>query len=312
MKKLRVGVIGVGHMGAIHARSLSRLPEAELVGVYDAEAEKAGEIASRYGTKAFGDLDDLLREAEAVVVATPTHTHLEVCSLVLDAGLHILVEKPLAHDLVSGEMIVRDAEDKGVVLAVGYVERFNPGLVAAAEYIENPMYIEAMRLAPYNPRGTDVDVITDLMVHDIDIVLKHIHEEPERFTCIGVPVLTQDIDIANARLEFPSGRIASLTTSRVSMQKIRKVRFFQENTYISVNLLEREVEMVIKRGDTILPYFPEVDTATEPIYVEDRDFVLSVLEGRPPEVSGQEALLTTRLAYLFLENAERRLKGADG
>ncbi|MEO0140218.1 MAG: Gfo/Idh/MocA family oxidoreductase [candidate division WOR-3 bacterium] len=312
MKRLRVGVIGVGHMGAMHARALSRLPDAELVGVYDVDREKALEIAGRYGTRAFVSLDDLIKESEAVVVATPTNTHLEVCSVVLDAGLHILVEKPLAHDLPSAEEIVRRSEDKGLVLAVGYIERFNPGLLAAAEYIRDPMYIEAMRLAPYNPRGTDVDVITDLMVHDIDIVLMYIKEEPERLTCIGVPVLTQDIDIANARLEFASGRIASLTASRVSMQKMRKVRFFQENTYISVNLLERDLEMVIKREDTILPYFPEVDNTIEPIQAEDRDFVLSVLRGQRPEVSGQDALATTRLAYLLLEDAERRLKTKGG
>lgn len=307
MSKLRVGVIGVGHMGAIHTRALSMLPEADLAGVYDKDLEKAGEIAGRYGTRAFGSLEELLAETEAVVVATPTHTHLEVCLVALEKNLHILVEKPLAHDLASGEMIANKAREKGVTLAVGYVERFNPGLIAAAEYIKKPMYIEAMRLASYNPRGTDVDVITDLMVHDIDIVLGHMGEEPDRFTCIGVPVLTEDIDIANARLEFPSGRIASLTASRVSMQKMRKIRFFQENTYISVNLLERELEMVIKRGDSILPYFPEVDNSTEPIYAEDRDFILSVLEARPPEVSGQDALATTRLAYLLLEDAERRL-----
>jgi len=307
MSKLRVGVIGTGHMGTIHTRALSRLAEADLVGVYDSDREKAREIAGRYGTRAFGNIEDLLREAEAVVVATPTNTHLEVCLMALERGLHVLVEKPLAHDLASGEAIVAKANEKGLTLAVGYVERFNPGLLAASEYIENPMYIEAMRLAPYNPRGTDVDVITDLMVHDIDIVLRHMGEEPEHFTCIGVPVLTEDIDIANARLEFPSGRIASLTASRVSMQKMRKIRFFQENTYISVNLLDRELEMVIKRGDTILPYFPEVDNSTEPIYAEDRDFVLAVLEGRPPEVSGQAALATTRLAYILLEDATRRL-----
>ncbi len=307
MRKLRIGVIGVGHMGTIHARALSRLPEAELVGIYDTDGEKAGEIAGRYGTRAFARADELLAEAEAVVVATPTNTHLEVCTDVLEKGLHLLVEKPLAHDMASAEEIVRLADEKGVTLAVGYVERFNPGLVAASEYIKNPMYIEAMRLAPYNPRGTDVDVITDLMVHDIDIVIRYIKEEPERLTCIGVPVLTSDIDIANARIEFPSGRIASLTTSRVSMQKMRKVRFFQENTYISVNLLDRDLEMVIKREDTILPYFPEVDASTEPIYAEDRDFVLAVLEARAPEVSGHDALTTTRLAYLLLEDAKTRL-----
>jgi len=311
MSKLRVGVIGVGHMGAIHTRALSRLPEADLAGVYDEDGGKAAEIAVRYGTRAFGSLEELMDEAEAVVVATPTHTHLEVCLAALEKGLPVLVEKPLAHDLASGESIAAKAREKGITLAVGYIERFNPGLVAAAEYIKSPMYIEGMRLAPYNPRGTDVDVITDLMVHDIDIVLGHMGEEPERFTCIGVPVLTKDIDIANARLEFPSGRIASLTASRVSMQKMRKVRFFQENTYISVNLLDRDLEMVIKRGDTILPYFPEVDNSTEPIYAEDRDFVLAVLEGREPEVSGQDALATTRLAYLLLEDAVRRLKGAS-
>ncbi|MGC8894985.1 MAG: Gfo/Idh/MocA family protein [candidate division WOR-3 bacterium] len=312
MKKLRIGVIGVGHMGAIHTRALSRLPEAELVGIYDADREKAGEIASRYGVRSFERMEDLLSEAEAAVVATPSNTHLDVCRNVLERGLHLLVEKPLAHDLASAEEIVTLAETKGVTLAVGYVERFNPGLVTASEYIENPMYIEAMRLAPYNPRGTDVDVITDLMVHDIDIVLRYIHEEPERLTCIGVPVLTHDIDIANARLEFPSGRIASLTTSRVSMQKMRKVRFFQENTYISVNLLDRDLEMVIKREDTILPYFPEVDKNTEPIYAEDRDFVTAVLECTAPEVSGQDALATTKLAYLLLEDAAKRLGKKSG
>jgi len=310
MSKLKIGVIGTGYMGAIHARALSRMPEAELVGVYDADAGKSEEIARRYGTKAFASAEELMRQVNAVVVATPTNTHQDVCIKALEGGLHVMVEKPLAHDLESAELIVAKAKEKGLILAVGYVERFNPGLVAASEYIENPMYIEAMRLAPYNPRGTDVDVITDLMVHDIDIVLRYIAEEPERITCIGVPVLTEEIDIANARLEFPSGRIASLTASRVSMQKMRKIRFFQENTYISVNLLEREVEMVIKRGDTILPYFPDVDNSIEPIYAEDRDFLLSVLEGRPPEVPGEAALATTRLAYILLEDATRRLSRA--
>jgi len=309
-KTLKMGVVGVGHMGSIHARSLARLPECELVGVFDADADAAREVASRNGTRAFVSPEDLLDEVEAVVVATPTHAHPETVSACLSRGAHVLVEKPLSHDLESSEALVSLARKKGLLLAVGYVERFNPAITGIREFIKSPMYVESMRLAPYNPRGTDVDVITDLMVHDIDITLCHIHEEPAALSCIGVPVLTDRIDMANARIEFPSGRIASLTASRVSMQKMRKIRFFQENTYISVNMLTREAEMVIKREGAILPYFPEIDDSIEPAYAEDRDFVSAVLSGREPEVSGADALRTTRLAYMLLEDATRRMNTA--
>ncbi len=305
---MRGGVVGVGYMGSIHARALARL--GVLEGVYDLDKKRAEEVARKYGARAFGSLDEMLERIDFAVCATPTETHLEVGKRILEAGVHLLMEKPLADTLEASEVLVSEAEKRGLALGVGYIERFNQAIKSAERFLKKPMYVDAQRLAPFNSRGTDVDVITDLMVHDIDLALLYIGEEPVSLQCVGVPVLTDKIDIANARLEFPSGAVASLTASRVSMQKYRKIRFFQRDAYISVDLLKKEVELVLRRDGEILPYFPDVPKAEEPIYLQDKAFLEAILKKEKPPVSGEEALKTTRLAYLLVEDALQRLKRA--
>ena len=233
---LPVGVVGVGSLGFHHARLLKEVPGAALAGVYDTDAARAAGVAEQLGTRAFASLDELLAVAEAAVIAVPTTEHAAVALHALDRGLHLLIEKPLATTLAEADQIVRRGEEKGVVVATGHVERFNAALRACEAYLDEPRFIESHRLAPFGPRGTDVAVVLDLMIHDIDLVLGLVGHPVASLDAVGVPVLTPSVDIANARLRFEGGAVANITASRVSRERMRKVRFFQRSGYISLDL----------------------------------------------------------------------------
>ncbi len=305
---LRMGVVGVGSLGQHHVRILSSMPEVELVGVYDLRRERAEEIARRYHTRAFPSLDALLNEVEAVSCVVTTSAHHEVGKKVLDAWCHLFMEKPITRTLEEGKELVELAESRGLVLQVGHVERFNPAFLAVKDRIRNPRFMEIRRLARYNPRGTDVDVILDLMIHDLDLVLWLVDAEPVKVEALGVPVLTQKIDLANARITFDNGTLVDVTASRTSMERTRKLRVFKENLYASVNLLARDVELYIRREDgTVLPYFPMVDRLQEPLRLELASFVRSVTAGSPPEVSGRDGLRALELALWIRKEARAAL-----
>ena len=308
--KLRIGVVGVGHLGSQHARVLAEIDESELVGVYDIDRERAKAVGERYGAIAFSSLEELLRATEAVSCAVPTESHYEVAREVLKAGRHLFLEKPMARTVGEAEELLSLAQKRNLKFQIGHIERFNPAVLRAQEFIEDPKFVEAHRLAPYNPRGTDVDVVLDLMIHDLDLLLHFMGKYPMKVDAVGVPVLTDKVDIANVRLEFEGGEIANITASRVSAEKMRKNRLFQKDTYISIDYLNKSIDLYRKRNGEIVPFPLEVDRSLEPLKLELRAFVQSVLEDRRPPVSAEEGILAQRLAEEVIEKIKQRLEKA--
>ncbi len=254
MEAIRTGVWGVGVWGEKHARVYAAIPEAALAGVYDQSPDRAREVAKQYGARAFDSPEELLRECEAVSVATPTVAHREAVERSLAAGCHVLVEKPMAVTVADCDAMIAAAARAGRVLQVGQVERFNPALMAARPFLRAPKFIEGHRMAAFQPRSLDIDVVGDLMIHDIDAVLYLTGRTPSQISAVGVAVLSGNEDIANARLEFEDGCVANLTASRVSVERLRRIRFFQEDAYVSVDLFEKSGEaFVIKDPGSFKP-----------------------------------------------------------
>jgi predicted dehydrogenase len=244
MPPVAVGVLGVGVWGEKHARVYHALPEADLVGVFDADAARAREVASRHDCRAFPSADALIDACEAVSVAVPTVSHRAAVERATGAGRHVLVEKPMAPSVEDADAMIESARRAGVRLQVGQVERFNPAMIAARPHVSRPKFIEAHRLALFQPRSLDIDVVFDLMIHDIDLVLDAVGEPPSGVSAVGVAVLSGNEDIANARLEFADGCVANLTASRVSQERLRRMRFFQGDAYLSVDLYEKTAELL--------------------------------------------------------------------
>ena len=241
---LKAGVLGAGHLGKIHLKLLNQSEEYELVGFYDANNENAEIVSTEFGYRKFDDLDELIAECDMIDVVTPTLSHFEVAKKVISAGKHLFIEKPITNTYEEAEELIELAKKFQVKGQVGHVERFNPAFQAVSDRIENPMFIEAHRLAEFNPRGTDVPVVLDLMIHDIDAVLSVVRSKVKKINASGVAVISDTPDIANARIEFENGCVANLTASRISMKNMRKSRFFQRDAYISVDFLEKKCEVV--------------------------------------------------------------------
>ncbi len=311
-KKIRIGVVGVGHLGEIHVRNLKNItldtPFVEFSGIFDVNLARANEIGERYKVKVFPTYHDLLQNVDAVVCVVPTQFHYQVGKEALERGKHLFLEKPMAKTYEEAEEILDLSKKKGLILQIGHVERFNPAFTAVAKYIERPLFAEIHRLSIFNPRGVDVDVILDLMIHDIDIVLLFFKEEPVSIDAVGAPIITEKIDIANSRLVFSSGAMATLTASRVSFKKIRKARFFQINSYIAIDYLQRTVEMFRRHNDEILPYFPEIDTTVEPINLELRAFIDSLRELKQPPVTGEDGLRALKVALAISKKVNENLE----
>ena len=316
---LPVGVVGVGSLGFHHARILREVPGAEMVGVYDLDPARAARATAELGVRAFPSLDDLLARTEAVVVAVPTTRHAEVALPALERGVHLLVEKPIASTLEEADRIVEAAEARGLVVATGHVERFNGALRACEAYLDRPRFVESHRLAPFNPRGTDVAVVLDLMIHDIDLVLGLVGRDVESLHAIGVPVLTGSTDIANARVVFEDGAVANITASRVSLERMRKIRFFQPSGYISLDLAAGRGEFLrLRRGMTLEPGVPAaVDSleglvervplegdGREPLLCELESFMEALRGEAPVKVSGEDGRRALRVALEIVERIE--------
>ncbi len=241
---LKAGVIGAGHLGKIHLKLLNQSTKYELIGFHDADPEAAKNISNEFGYKSFATIDDLIEACDIVDVVTPTLFHFDCAKKVLEAGKHLFIEKPITKTVEEAETIRELAKKNNVRGQVGQVERFNPAFTAVNKQIINPMFIESHRLAEFNPRGTDVSVVLDLMIHDIDAILSVVNSEVKSVTANGVSVISKTPDIANARIEFENGCVANLTASRISMKNMRKSRFFQKDAYISVDFLEKKSEVV--------------------------------------------------------------------
>ena len=244
---LKIGVLGAGHLGKIHIKCIKQISEFELVGFYDANPDVCKAISAEYGIPAFSSVEDLIDRVEVVDIVTPTVSHFECASMSLKKFKHVFIEKPIVTTPAEAQVLMDIAREANVKVQVGHVERFNPAFIAAQPYLKSPMFIETHRLAQFNPRGTDVPVVLDLMIHDIDIVLSVVKGNIRKVSASGVAVVSDTPDICNARIEFDNGCVANLTASRISMKNMRKSRFFQKDAYVAVDFLKKEVEIIRMR-----------------------------------------------------------------
>lgn len=342
-ERLRVGVVGVGHLGQHHARVYSELDGVELVGVVDADAARAAEIAGRHGCEAFSSERELIGRVDAVSVATPTESHLEVARLLLEGGVHVLAEKPLCFTAAEARELCAVARRTGRKLQVGHIERFNPAVRAVRDRLSDPRFIECDRVSPFSFRSADIGVVMDLMIHDLDIVLHLVHERVESVEAMGVPILAQHEDLAHARLRFASGAVALLTASRVSVKKERKIRVFQKDCYIAIDYGSRRARIMrlrpgfergmadLKAIDASRPIeelqalvfsqfleLEDISMEGEPLKLELESFVRAVREGREPEVTGEAGLRAIEVAdriqhemHTYIERERERIEAAD-
>lgn len=287
---LRTAVVGVGALGRHHARILASIPDTTFVAVVDADPARASEHAAAYGVEALSDPAALIGRVDAVTVATPTHAHHAVAAALLDAGIHVLVEKPMTTTLAEADDLIARAAARGVQFAVGHTERFNPAVDVALGLLTRPRFIEVHRLGTFPDRSLDIDVVFDLMIHDLDLLLAALNQEVVDVEAVGVPVMTDRVDIANARLRFSDGCIANVTASRISRDRVRKIRFMEPSIYVSVDYASREVEAWrLRRTDGARPAIeggkiPVPDG--EPLQREISDFLDAARHGRAPRVDG--------------------------
>jgi predicted dehydrogenase len=314
---MRVGVVGTGHLGREHARLYAALPQVELVGIHDSNPEQAA-AASQHagGCRVFASLAELLDHCDAVSLCVPTPVHAAIATECLERGKHLMIEKPITDDLADARALRDLARRRGCTVQVGHVERFNPAMIAASRHLHSPRFVECHRLSQFGMRGSDVAVVLDLMIHDLDLLLSVIGGEVQSIDASGVSVLSGSTDIANARLKFRTGCVANLTASRISMDRMRKIRFFQPDAYISVNLLAGQVAMYRKRpgvdfGDfqerlrrgespnllqAVEPVSLDVVKA-EPLRLELESFVDAVQQGTPPVVGADEGIRALEVAF---------------
>ena len=301
---IRVGVVGVGHVGSRHAHIYAAMPGVRLAAVCDIEADRARRLARSLGCRAFTDARELAGAVDAVSLAIPTSLHAAVGLNLLTHGVHLLIEKPIATTVADADALIREAARRACVLQVGHVERFNAAIRAAMRHLRHPRFIEVHRLSSYPFRGTDVSVVLDVMIHDLDLVRLLVGSPVRRVDASGVPVLSRSEDIANARLAFASGCVANLTASRISQEPIRRIRVFQEHSYLSIDYRAQTVELARRIGRTIRRVRLPVNQRP-PLQEELASFIRSIRQQRPPAVSGEEARAALALA-LRIERAMRR------
>ncbi len=310
MDKIRVGVVGVGALGRHHARVYSSLPDTELVGVVDTVPGRAEEVAGPLGTRAFPGYTDLFGVVDAVSIATPTILHAEIGERFLREGIHVLIEKPISHTLADADRLIRAAAQNGRVLQVGHLERFNPAVQRLREIVNRPRFFETHRLGLFSPRSLDIDVILDLMIHDLDIICLLVPSPVAQVSAVGIAILTNRIDIANARIHFEDGCVANITASRVSMEKVRKLRLFQKQEYISLDYTRQDIAIFSLKhnpGGGI----PEIISRRltpekqEPLQLELNSFLMAARGLQPVECSGEEGRKALALALQVLAQAEK-------
>lgn len=307
MAIVRIGVVGTGALGTHHARVFSGVPGARLESVYDLDAARARAVGERYGAAVATSLDDFIGSVDAAVVAVPTEVHAEVAMRLLEAGRHVLIEKPITQTVEDAEALVALSGAKGLILQVGHVERFNPAS-GALQKVGTPRFVEVHRLSPFPNRSLDIDVILDLMIHDLDLLVSLDRSAPVQIDAVGVPVLTDRVDIANVRIRFDSGLIANLTASRVSAEKIRKFRVFGSRLYASCDFLTRQAQIAkLIVGESGAPEIrmegvgaDPADPESEPLRRQGLSFVGAIVEGRAPVVSGADGLSVLRIAKEIL------------
>jgi predicted dehydrogenase len=314
---LKIGVFGVGHLGKFHLNNWKEIPGIEIVGFFDPHDETAEAVELKYQLRRFTDADELIEASDAIDVVAPTDHHFECCSSAIRKGKHVFVEKPLANTMDEALQLVKLAAESAIKLQVGHVERFNPAFLAIKDMPLNPMFIEVHRLAQFNPRGTEVSVILDLMIHDIDIILSIVKSDVKSISASGVAVMTETPDIANVRIEFHNGCVANLTSSRISMKKMRKIRLFQKDAYIGIDFLNKKTEIIKLKEETDTnvfafdietpvgkktiavanPAIPEVNAIKEELIA----FKNSILNNTRTQVSEVDGLMAMDVAHQILE-----------
>ena len=295
MNKLRVGVVGVGHIGSNHARLYAEIPSAQFTAVYDLDLGRGNAIGKKFGAVTAKSLDEFIKMVDAASVATPTNTHYEVARALLAPGKHLLIEKPITDNTAQAAELVELAGRKGLILQVGHVERFNPVLSALEKHLTHPRFIEAHRLSPYPERSTDIGVVLDLMIHDLEIILHFVRSPVKSIDAVGVPVLSRGEDIANARLRFENGCVANVTSSRISPEQMRKIRVFQEDAYLSLDYQNQSGEIYRRAGGRITRDKAEIERE-EPLKRQLASFIECASSGREPRVSGFQATVALELA----------------
>lgn len=327
-QKLTIGVIGTGHLGNLHTKMFAGIDTADLAGVYDADTGRAATVAAEHGCRAFNSVEELLNVCDAVSIATPTTNHFETASVCLKSNKHVFIEKPITTEIFEAEELVKLAAERKRVFQVGHIERFNPALLSLEKYILNPLFIQTDRLAQFNPRGTDVNVVLDLMIHDIDIILSLVKSPVTQIDASGVAVVSELIDIANARLQFENGAVANVTASRISQKKMRKMRIFQRDNYISLDFItgHSEVFRLTEFDEKILTghiSFGEIGVGSNKkkvIYEQPEMkevnalkyelelFIQASQTGTRPVVSGEDGLQALKVAALINEKIHESLR----
>jgi predicted dehydrogenase len=324
MAKLKIGVIGTGHLGKLHTKMFQQISDSDLVGIYDSNPDNLSHVSKEFNVKPYNSIPEMLAEVDAVSIAVTTSEHFNVALQCLQNNKHVFIEKPITSLIDQGEKLVKMAADKKLIIQVGHIERFNPALLAVEEYIIQPMFIQSDRLAQFNPRGTDVAVVLDLMIHDIDIILSLVKSDVDRIDANGIAVVSENIDIANARIQFVNGAVANVTASRISQKKMRKMRLFQKDNYISLDFIAGVAEVyrlvpadkqlltpAISFGEMgigdkkkrVIYEQPEIKEVNALKY-ELELFVRSVLAGHNPVVSGEDGLRALKVAEIIIEKIE--------
>ena len=329
-EKVKIGLIGVGHLGELHARQLRHVEEAEFVGLHDINLRRAQQVADEVNTTVFHDFDSLLNHVDAVNIVTPTTTHFQFAKQALLSGRHVFIEKPMTETVDEADELLEIAAQKNVKIQIGHIERFNPAILAVESMSINPLFIEAHRMANFNPRGTDVAVVLDLMIHDIDLILSFVKSPIAEVDASGVSIISPTEDIANCRLQFENGCVANVTASRISTRKMRKMRFFQPNAYISIDFLEGIAEIYYLNGENMgldkaglafslgqinagartreIRYARLEKADINPLCYELQQFCKAILTDTQPAVSGEDGRRALAVARRILESIEAHTK----
>ncbi|MDF2436716.1 MAG: oxidoreductase [Bacteroidota bacterium] len=316
---IKIGVLGAGHLGKIHIRLLKEIDRYQLIGFYDPDKENAAAVEKEFGIKYFESIDELISEVDAVDIVTPTITHYDCASKAIKKSKHVFIEKPVTNTIEEAKSLIGLSKEANVKVQVGHVERFNPAFIAGKSYCSNPMFIETHRLAQFNPRGTDVSVVLDLMIHDIDIILSVVKSNIKRISASGVAVVSESPDICNARVEFDNGCVANLTASRISMKNMRKSRFFQKDAYISIDFLDKKVDVIRLKNiegeaDPLAVTIDLGNKGSKQIYFENPDisptnaikmeletFADSIISNTTPRVSIDDGYKALDVAYKIID-----------
>lgn len=310
MEKLKVGVVGVGYFGWFHAEKYAKIPNVELVGVVDIDEARSRDVAEHFSTRPFVNYRDLFNKVQAVSVVVPTPIHYQVARDFIDHGIDVLLEKPMTTSLKEAEVLVEMAEEQNRILQIGHLERFNSAVIALNGLLGNPLFIDSLRFSPFLERASQIDVVFDLMIHDIDIILSIVQSEVSSISAVGVPVISSHLDIANARMEFKNGCTANITASRVSRKKMRQIRIFQDNGYFTIDFLSHKMRVLKKNQDSDGPKVVSEEIKIDPtdaLESEIHSFIQKVRDRTTPLVSGRNGKRALEVALAITEQIEKNM-----